>query len=1172
MRLLRLSLHAFGPFTEQEIVFDDGRRGGGADLHLIYGPNEAGKSSALRAMTDLRFGIPLRSADGFLHPAKDLRVAGVFADADAGMVGLLRRKGRKSTLMLFDPRDPVLRAGAEAGPGHERALTGGLTREEFEAMFGLNHARLREGGDRLVKGEGELGAALFEASAGTQGIAAILTSLDEDAKALFSPRSRNAVINEARRALDEHRRAWKAAQTRPAEWQQANRAHQQARAALADIRRALEIERRRENELTELRTVGPLLRDHDRALIEARALDDAPDLPENAREERLRAEQALARAQQDIGAARQALTERDAALDALRIETPLLEHAAAIDRLAGAVEAAQRSRIEVRQQRAAIEQLTETLHGVAARIDPDRLPPEILAALPSDAELAAIDRHLAAIPVLTDRLTGYRERSEALQRATAQEKEAALPVPDAAARRRVEDALALAQGLGDPERQQAELDREASALAIELEQALSDLAVDSVAALRRSRPLLDAQIDAAAARFDAMQAAMREFDGEADRTEAERMQLTARRRELAAAGEVVTAETLERARQRRDQGWALVRRAYVERSDDPAELGRSFDPGRSLADAFEIAQQAADRRADLLRADAARAASFEECDARLAVTVARRQALDERRADLVAARQQVLEEWNALQTAAGLPALDPPGLREWQDRRATALDLAGRRDRLNAERARLATARAGAADGLATALRSVGEATASPDLASLIGQAARWARRATSLQGRREERAAMQRARREENRRLERNIRDAQAELQRHHDGVGAWLDRLSLAPDTPAPVVKARLDELDGLARRAAELSQATLHLAQQQGVLDDFQEQARVLARLLDEPAPASPDDFAERLRRRLRSTLENEQRRLSLVRERARVADALGQACAERERQSAVLAGLCAAAGVGSADQLAGCEERAARKRELRATLAAQREQLTRASTRPEAELRERLDGRDTIGLDSERGACRDAIERLEGEQTAAGRAEEAARRALEAIDASDAAARAREAMESAAARYRSAIRPWARLRLAHALLAQSLQRFRERAQAPMIAAASRYFALMTDGRYPRLLVNDADDRPLLLAERTDAVCVGVDAMSEGTADQLYLALRLAALELRRDSHPQMPLVLDDVLVTSDDQRAGNVLRALSQFADGGQVVLFTHHRHVLDLARRVLGEGRYTEHQL
>jgi len=60
-------LHAFGPFTECALDFTGKGLGTPPDLHLIYGPNEAGKSSALRAMTDLRFGIPLQSSDGFTH-------------------------------------------------------------------------------------------------------------------------------------------------------------------------------------------------------------------------------------------------------------------------------------------------------------------------------------------------------------------------------------------------------------------------------------------------------------------------------------------------------------------------------------------------------------------------------------------------------------------------------------------------------------------------------------------------------------------------------------------------------------------------------------------------------------------------------------------------------------------------------------------------------------------------------------------------------------------------------------------------------------------------------------------------------------------------------------------------------------------------------------------------
>ena len=114
--------------------------------------------------------------------------------------------------------------------------------------------------------------------------------------------------------------------------------------------------------------------------------------------------------------------------------------------------------------------------------------------------------------------------------------------------------------------------------------------------------------------------------------------------------------------------------------------------------------------------------------------------------------------------------------------------------------------------------------------------------------------------------------------------------------------------------------------------------------------------------------------------------------------------------------------------------------------------------------------------------------------------------------------------------------------------------------------------RLVADEADDKPVLRAERADGVRIGVEAMSDGTADQLYLALRLAALDLRRASHPNMPLVLDDVLITSDDERAANILRALARFAEDGQVMIFTHHRHLVDLARAALGDQGLAVHSL
>jgi uncharacterized protein YhaN len=57
-----------------------------------------------------------------------------------------------------------------------------------------------------------------------------------------------------------------------------------------------------------------------------------------------------------------------------------------------------------------------------------------------------------------------------------------------------------------------------------------------------------------------------------------------------------------------------------------------------------------------------------------------------------------------------------------------------------------------------------------------------------------------------------------------------------------------------------------------------------------------------------------------------------------------------------------------------------------------------------------------------------------------------------------------------------------------------------------------------------------------------------------------------------VLDDVLITSDDDRVANILRALVRFAEGGQVMIFTHHGHLIDVARKALGDQTFVTHTL
>ncbi len=1168
MKLVRLELQAFGPFTGTSIEFASH----GANLHLIYGPNEAGKSCALRAMSDLRFGIPARSPDDFVHPYDRLRIAGVFLDRQGEAVGYARRKGRSPTLSRFDPALGAKDALLPGTAADEQALTGGLDRGAFESMFGLDHARLREGGNLLLKGEGELGAALFEASAGTRGIAMLRETLDADAKKLFNPhgRSTTATINEARRTLDEARQTLKHALTRPADWQTLHRAHEAALAKLTEATMALEALRRRHSELAELRTVAPLMREYDRVRVEMAELAGTPALSPTAREERLAAQQSLSR---EENAAREAALEIDQltrAIDAMTLETTLLTHAETIDRLVNAVELGARSRLEAEKAKGLAADIERELALLAARLTPGGDSQVILAAVPSSADGIALNGHLSALVRLQERLEEWRARAQSIRDGLAGDRGPVRLPPAGAVCQALVMALRRGQDLGDVGRQANEIDRQIRSLENGFARLLSDLHLRDRAMLLRTRPLLDGEIQQARqsmVEIDEKARSIRDEDSGLANDLEEQHLLKER---LGATGEVVTGATLRESRERRDRAWLAVRRAYID-GVGIQEAG--------LVEAFEASQGEADRQADLLRADAERAAALAVCAGRIEQMSARRVLLKQAVADLDERRGEVNRAWKEALQKGALPDLDPESLKQWQVRRDEAMQMAARLTLARTDHERLLNEAADACEEIVRRLRALGEpdidganGNAAVRLATAIDHALAWEGQSNKADAEREARAKAERDQRLELTRLDASSAKADEESLAHRAALDAWCSRILLDRHALPDAIRARLDELADFARKAVGLAEARLRQRHYAAEVDDLERQARGLCELIGEPAPVLIEDLADRLRKRLAIARERDRERGNLRRDLAQAVERRRRAEAERVQHMAILDRLCRSAGGIPVDALPAAEEKAGRKDDLAKRYAELLRQLSEASSSNEDVLRERLAGQDATSMEIERERIGADIKRREAELAEVRQAEEHARRALEAIDTSDAAAVARETMEAGSARLRAAIRPWARLRLAHALLREALNRFRERAQAPMIAAASTYFSLMTDGAFTRLVADDTTDQPVLRAERASGAIIGVEAMSEGTVDQLYLALRLAALELRRASHPHMPLVLDDVLITSDDARAANILRALERFAAASQVVLFTHHRHLIDVARAALPERACAVHML
>ena len=114
--------------------------------------------------------------------------------------------------------------------------------------------------------------------------------------------------------------------------------------------------------------------------------------------------------------------------------------------------------------------------------------------------------------------------------------------------------------------------------------------------------------------------------------------------------------------------------------------------------------------------------------------------------------------------------------------------------------------------------------------------------------------------------------------------------------------------------------------------------------------------------------------------------------------------------------------------------------------------------------------------------------------------------------------------------------------------QRRFAPRITRrAQELLSTMTGGRYQSLTMGE--DFSLRAAAEQEDVQYDAIWRSDGTIDQLYLALRLAVAE---ELTPQAPLILDDALVRFDDERMAAALDILRSMAQSKQVICFTCQR--------------------
>ncbi|MGA1797628.1 AAA family ATPase [Sphingomonas sp. 4RDLI-65] len=1143
MRFRRLLLERYGRFEDCTLDFRDGA----PDLHIVYGNNEAGKSTTLAAVSDLLFGFGKRTPYNFLFDNAMLRVGAELEDD--GRTLFCRRRKRDSASLVDADEQPI-------DEGDLLAMLRGQTRETFRLAFSLDQDGLRDGGRAMVTAKNDVGQALFAASSGLTGVAGTLATLDEEADAIWGKRAKaSRTFTAAERVLTESRRAVRDLELKPKAWVDAHAALQRSEAELADLERQRDTLVAEHRAVERLRRVGPGLRRREELIAALDAHAATVSLSPQRETAALDALAAAETADRRRQAAAILVADADQRAGLLAPDAAVLALADTIDTLGerrGALAKAGLDRARLVVERHAKDVRIADLHrdlGGAVASAPSRLLVGRLREI-ARAHADAASRIRALDGTIADLTARERPLRDRIADATLSE---TLPVLVAA--------VDSARRLGDIDERCAAADRAADRAEENARTAIVRLAPwsGSIDALAGLPGIAEPEIAAAQAAHTAYQTQADQEAANVVRFEQERDALALDRAGLAERSGAVSADAVDDARAMRERQWHELRDHLRGLTILPDPVGSS--------DAYERAVIVADAvagRRFMLAEVSGQLANLDASDAKL-----RLQAEQARHRGDGAARAlaEARTAWHVRLADAGLPALDPIPLRTWLADRSAALDAetlaVQARDAAALERQR----RSDAGAALVAAMRGEGVSTLlTPVLA-----------RAETLRQQGEARDQAFRDDRAELRQTETSLTEQRRRLAQARgdadDAVQTW--QAALADTGLTLAIEASEPHLAAFEDLRGELDAAALLDTRLNGIDVDarrFADDVAALANALDIKPDAEPAATVAAALARLETARQTARARADLAVERDRRQAEVDAADAERAAALAIVAPIRAELGLGDADDLAGAIEASRTARRLRE----ERDEVERSVTNQGdgyalLDLVAAWQAQDPDGVAGRATALATDIAELNARISAAATASGDARRSFAALEgapgaASDALADAEQAKAEMAAQAEMFLLK----RTEAVMLRWAMERHRERRQDPLLARASDLFRTLTLGRYVQLRVDVDGTTPRLGGLRDDGrTVVDVGAMSEGTTDQLFLALRLASVEQSVANGVRLPFLADDLFVNFDDARSRAGFEVLADLAKTTQVLFFTHHAHLAAVARDVVGTTLHSE---
>ena len=1156
MRINRLDLTRYGIFSDYSIEFRE-RKDGAPDLHIVYGLNETGKSTALSAFLDLLFGIESRSPYNFLHPYRTMRVGGILEiGGRAREFSRIKQTGNS----LLDGNDKEIADNVILGD------LGGIDRTSYTTMFSLDDDTLEEGGESILASEGDLGQLLFSASSGLPDLGRTLASLQTEASKFYKYRAQKGELSKLKTHLAELKKQREDIDTVASEYKklittqdQATERYNEAIAERGQIQtrmKELDDQLKALPKLAELQKIrdclGPLL-----GIPEA-PLGWSNKLPGLKNEEiRLEAdEEGIKREIKNISDELDNIVFDESVLN-LANRVNLLENLHA--RYVTADKDLPDRRLENREADRSISGILKRIERETDSDPSDLLIPESTVGALRDLmeERSGVNTAVeTAEEELDDARGRLNQAQEKLRVAAGDTKQPENEVSNSMSR--LESVLLLARDDDHDSRCRLAKRSRADHLNTLAERMIPLHPWKGEAEELRGLSIPDAgNIEPWKDSMERAHRRLERHEGNIERLTAEQRRLKAEIKAISRVTGAASDRGAAEARVAREEAWATHKRVL------DAESARIFEDALRHDDIVTTSRIS----------HAAEVAELNQKSQTLALAEADLETEDQGRDTAAGELSDVLEKIGTA-ICAMTPSLPKdmslPQLETWLAEREKVLESFTEIKKADRE------IEAAEKDGkrirskLIEALRAVG-IDSEPDegVDTLRSLAQEMIDRETELETlhaevNKEKHGVDVRTRKvEREKKIDKNWTRRWEKL-----CTDCWLGNEGTIPSIPTvrEILKA-LDELAPLVKKRTNLADRIKKMENDQ---HKFSTKVDSLAKQLRADETLPPLELYAQLKNTVDEAMSAQKKhedtsgRLQDAEERRQDIEK------KRKIHSSHKTEMLEHFKVDSLSEVD------AKLRELE-----ERNNLKKQEVTVEREILELLGVQSTEVAEDlldnvDRNAVNNEIAELEGRfdnQDQLTRElfsdQKQAEKRIEAIGGDDTVAKIEEKRKLAMLEIEDGAVRYLRLRLGITAAERALQIYRDRHRSSMMTRASDAFRMISRGAYKELKTQPEKDSEVLIAVGANGGSKIVSALSKGTRFQLYLALRVAGYHEFVQSRRPVPFIADDIMETFDDFRAEEAFRLFAGMAETGQIIYLTHHKHLCEIARKVCPEVQVYE---